>query len=159
MPKLSIKTITRNPLARFILSAGLGFTVDVSSFALLCHYAFTEKKYLVLGYEIKNTSLAVAISFPLGVIVNFLMTRYIVFTESRSRFSKQFFRFAMVAGIGFFATQFLLNFIITQLNFNPILARVITAFSLLFASFFIHKAFSFSLSLRHHATANPRSGN
>jgi len=159
MTKSVIKTITRNAIARFILSAGLGFAVDVSSFAILCHFVFFEKKYLVWGYDLKNTSLAVAISFPLGVIVNFLMTRYIVFTESRSKFSKQFFRFATVAGIGFFATQFLLNFIITRLGFNPIIARVVTAFSLLFASFFIHKAFSFSLSLRHHATTSSRSGN
>ncbi|GAB3929215.1 GtrA family protein [Mucilaginibacter myungsuensis] len=153
-----IKKITRNQVVRFLLSAGLGFLADAASFTILVRHVFLSRTYLIAGFNVRNYSLAVAISFFIGVVVNFLMSRYIVFTESRIKLSKQFFRFASVAVVGFFATQFLLNFFISILYFEPSWARIVTAFSLLSASYFIHKAFSFSLSLRHHAAANSGSG-
>lgn len=159
MAESYIKKITRNQVVKFILSAGLGFLTDAACFKILINYVFLQKSYYVLGFWVRNHSLAVSISFFLGVIVNFLMSRYVVFTESRIKLSKQFFRFASVAIVGFFATQFLLNFIITSLKVDPFLARISTAFILLFASYFIHKAFSFSLSLRHHAATDSGSGN
>jgi len=87
----------------------------------------------------------------LGVVVNFVITRYIVFHESVSSPLKQFVRFVSVAIIGFFANLFMLDIFIRSLNFYPPVARIAAALSLFFASFFVHKFFSFSLSLRHHA--------
>jgi putative flippase GtrA len=88
-------------------------------------------------------------------VVNFLITRYAVFTESASSPLKQFLRFISVAIVGFFANLGLLDFFIRSLHFYPPVARITAALSLFFASFFIHKFFSFSLSLRHHATGAP----
>ena len=153
-----IKKITHNQVVRFILSAGSGFLVDISCFYLFYHNIFQQKRYNVLGMNLRNFTVSLAISFFIGVMVNFLMTRYIVFTESKTSFSKQFFRFTGVAVIGFFANQFLLEFMVNYLNMYPPVARPLAALSLFFASYFIHKAFSFSLSLRHHAAANSGSG-
>ncbi|MES2278898.1 MAG: GtrA family protein [Bacteroidota bacterium] len=158
MAGFSIKKITRNQVARFVLSAGMGFLVDIVCFYLFYHNIFEQKYYHVLGMDLRNFTLSLAVSFFIGVMVNFLMTRYIVFTESKSSFSKQFFRFTGVAVIGFFANQFLLEIMVNKLNLYPPVARPLAALSLFFASFFIHKAFSFSLSLRHHATADSPQG-
>jgi putative flippase GtrA len=154
MTKFSIKHITKNQVTRFVLSAGSGFLVDVICFYLFYHNIFEQKYYDVLGMHLRNFTLSLAVSFFIGVMVNFLMTRYIVFTESKSSFSKQFFRFTGVAVIGFFANQFLLEIMVNKLNMYPPVARPLAALSLFFASFFIHKAFSFSLSLRHHAATD-----
>jgi putative flippase GtrA len=159
MTESYIKQISRNQVARFVLSAGLGFLTNIACFSLFYRLVFLQKKYMVLGYSVKNYSLAVGVSFFLGVLVNFLMTRYIVFTESRTSFSKQFFRFLTVAVVGFFATQYILNFIITHFKVNPVLALVFTGFTLFAASYFIHKAFSFSLSLRKHVATDSTTGN
>lgn len=153
-----IKRLSKNQIARFVLSAGLGFLVDISCFYLFYHNIFEQPTYQVLGFAFRNYTVSLGVSFFIGVMVNFLMTRYIVFTESKSRFSKQFFRFLSVAFIGFFANQLVLQFMVKQLNLYPPMARILAALSLFFASFFIHKAFSFSLSLKHHAATNTQSG-
>jgi hypothetical protein len=75
-------------------------------FILFYHNIFEQKYYDVLGMHVRNFTLSLAVSFFIGVMVNFLMTRYIVFTESKTSFSKQFLRFTAVAIIGFFATSF-----------------------------------------------------
>ncbi|QKJ29276.1 GtrA family protein [Mucilaginibacter mali] len=154
MAESYIKQISKNEVVRFVLSAGTGFVVDITCFYLFYHNIFEQKYYRVLGMNLRNFTVSLAVSFFLGVLVNFLMTRYIVFTQSKTSFSKQFFRFTAVAIIGFFANQALLELFVNKMNFYPPVARPVAALSLFFASFFIHKAFSFSLSLRHHAATD-----
>ncbi len=143
--------LLKNQVFRFVLSAGTGALVDVSAFHLFYHNIFESKTYQVLSLTLGNYTVSLAISFFLGVIVNFLITRYVVFNESKSKPSKQFIRFISVAIVGYFANWSIVKLFILKLNFDPDAARVIAICSLFFASYFIHKMFSFSLSLRHAA--------
>ena|ERR1700761_250724 len=153
MAKPSLREkLFKNQVIRFIFSAGIGFLVDIFAFYLFYHNFLEQPTYKVLSYTYDNYTISLAISFFLGVVVNFLITRYAVFTESVSSPLKQFVRFVSVAIIGFFANLGLLDFFIRSLHMYPPVARIAAALSLFFASFFVHKFFSFSLSLRHHAT-------
>jgi len=144
--------LLNNQVIRFVLSAGIGFLVDMASFSLFFHFVFaTKTTYHVFSLTVHNYILSFSISFFLGVVVNFIITRYFVFSESKSSASKQFFRFVSVAIIGYFANFALIKIFIIDLGINPLIARPSAALSLFFASFFIHKFFSFSLSLRHHS--------
>jgi len=144
--------LLKNQVIRFVLSAGLGFLVDVSAYYLFYHNLLTEKTYQVFSLTVRNSTLSLALSFFMGVVVNFLVTRYFVFSESKLSPVSQFFRFISVAIIGFFANLAVLKFFIQYVHIYPPVARPIAALSLFFASYFVHKFFSFSLSLRNHAT-------
>ncbi|TWJ00945.1 GtrA-like protein [Mucilaginibacter frigoritolerans] len=144
--------LLKNQVIRFVLSAGVGFLVDVSAFYLFYHNLLTEKTYLIFSFTVRNSTLSLALSFFMGVVVNFLITRYFVFSESKLSPVVQFIRFISVAIIGFFANLMVLKFFIQYVHIYPPVARPIAALSLFFASYFVHKFFSFSLSLRHHAT-------
>jgi putative flippase GtrA len=141
--------LLKNQVFRFVLSAGMGFLVDVSAFYLFYHNLLTQHSYKILGVSLRNSTVSLAISFFLGVVVNFLITRYFVFRDSKSKPSKQFIRFVLVAIIGFFANLAAVKILIQVFGLYPPVARPIAALSLFFASYFIHKVFSFSLSLRH----------
>jgi len=146
MASLTLKQkLFKNQVARFILSAGVGFLVDISAFYLFFHNLFTQKNYTVLSFTVRNFSLSLAISFFLGVLVNFLITKYLVFTESTSSPYKQFFRFIAVAIVGFFANWGVIKFFVLSLNMYPPVARILAALSLFFASFFVHKFFFIQL--------------
>jgi putative flippase GtrA len=141
--------LEKNQVIRFILSAGVGFLVDVFSFYIFYHFLFTQKDYRVFSFSMGNYTLSLAISFFLGVAVNFLITKYLVFTESVSSAWKQAVRFGTVAIIGFFANLGMIEVFIHYFNMYPPVARPLAALSLFFASYFVHKFFSFSLALRH----------
>jgi putative flippase GtrA len=143
--------LLQNKFARFFLSAGTGFLVDIISFYVFDGFVFTKQSYLILGHSTGNHALSLVFSFSLGVLVNFLITRYLVFSESRLPFTQQFLRFGLVAFVGYFANLEILKLFIKYLHFAPSVARITAALSLFFASFFIHKIFSFNLSLRNHA--------
>ena len=139
----------KNQVFRFIFSAGIGFLVDISAFYLFYHNLLTQHTYQVFSQTIRNSTLSLAISFFMGVVVNFLITKFLVFHESRSKSHTQFIRFISVAVIGFFANLAVVKLLIQEFAVYPPLARIMAALSLFFASYFIHKVFSFSLSLRH----------
>jgi putative flippase GtrA len=143
--------LLENQVIRFVLSAGVGFLIDISAFYLFYHNLLTQKTYYIVFFTVRNSTLSLSISFFMGVVVNFLITRYFVFSESKSSPYKQFFRFASVAVIGFFANLTVLKFFIQDVHMYPPVARITAALSLFFGSYFIHKFFSFSLSLRHNA--------
>jgi putative flippase GtrA len=152
--------LLKNQVFRFVISAGAGFLVDISAFYLFYHNLLVQHTYQIFSITVRNSTLSLAISFFMGVIVNFLITRYLVFTESKLSAYKQFIRFASVASIGFFANLGVIKILIQSFGIYPPVARIGAALSLFFASFFIHKAFSFSLSLRHHGThKNNQPGN
>lgn len=148
------KRLLKNQFVRFILSAGVGFAVDITVYYLLYDHLFSYKRYNVLGLGVSRYVLSLAISFFLGVLVNFLITKFLVFSESTLSPTKQFFRFVSVAILGFFANLAILAILVKQLNIDPPVARPAAALSLFFASFFVHKLFSFNLSLRNHAARN-----
>lgn len=150
MPELNTgNRLFDNHIVRFIISAGLGFLVDVSAYYLFYHNFLVQKTYNILSITVRNSTLSLAISFFMGVVVNFLITKYFVFAESKSSSYQQFIRFVAVAFIGFFANLAILKIFIQDLQMYPPVARPLAALSLFFASYFIHKAFSFSLALRH----------
>lgn len=155
MTNLALKksNLLKNQFVRFILSAGVGFLVDISAFYLFYHNFLTQKTYFILFTTVRNSTLSLAISFFLGVVVNFIITKYFVFSESQSSPFKQFFRFILVATVGFFANLFVLKFFIQDVQMYPPVARPVAALSLFFASYFVHRFFSFSLSLRHQPVA------
>lgn len=147
-------SLLQNKFVRFLFSAGSGFAVDVLAFYLLDRFVFTQPSYIILGHSTGNHALALVISFFLGVMVNFLITRYLVFSESRLPFMQQFMRFGLVAFVGYFANLEVLKLFIKYVHLAPAVARITAALSLFFASFFIHKVFSFNLSLKNNASTN-----
>ena len=160
MPEKTIwNKILESQVLRFIISAGIGFIVDIGSFNIFYYFLFKSNSYQIINYTVSNYALAFCISYCLGVIVNFLITRYLVFSESKLPPAQQFTRFISVAFIGFFANLALLKVYVVLLYLPPPIARPAAALSLFFASFFIHKLFSFNLTLRHHARNNHPAGN
>ena len=95
------KKLINNQVVRFVLSAGAGFVVDICAFYLFYHNLLTEKTYHIFNATVRNSTISLAISFFMGVMVNFLITRYLVFTESKLAPYKQFARFISVATIAF----------------------------------------------------------
>src|ERR1700753_2022465 len=107
-----IRRISKNQVLRFIFSAGMGFLVDVCTFHLFYHNIFDQKTYQVFSRTVGNYTLSLAVSFFLGVLVNFLITKYMVFHESKSKSTKQFIRFVIVAIVGYFANLFVIRTLI-----------------------------------------------
>ena len=81
----------------------------------------------------------------MGLLTNFLITRYLVFNDSELEFHKQLFRYVLVAMLVLSLNWVLMRLLIRELNWWPTLARAVSALGIGMLSFVIHKTFSFRM--------------
>lgn len=136
----------QNKLVRFFLSAGIAAVVDVLTYYIVINYILNYSSVEINSKEISAHEFSLFISYTIGVLTNFLITKYAVFNDSTLKSRQQFIRFAFVALIGFFANYGLLRFFVEYCGLWPTLSRISSALSLGFASYFIHKGFTFKTS-------------
>ena len=137
--------VLQNKIFKFFLSAGIGLLVDVMVYSITFTYLITNKGVKIWNYQTSAHEFSLFISYSCGVVANFSLSKYAVFAESTVASRKQFFRFAIIAGIGFFANYTLLRFFVEFCDVVPIFARILSALSLGFASYYIHKMFTFKV--------------
>ncbi|HEX7366017.1 MAG TPA: GtrA family protein [Pelobium sp.] len=138
--------ITGNKVVRFFLSAGIATLFDVLIYYSAINYLFNYQRVRVLSFSASAHNISLCISYSCGVVVNFLLTKYAVFTESNLKGRKQFRRFAMIAFLGFFANYSLLRLFVEFFDFYPTPSRIASALSLGVASYYVHKLFTFKIT-------------
>lgn len=141
----AISKFLQHKVIKFFLSAGVATLVDVLIYFLFFTLILNKKYTNILGYKATAHEFSLLISYSCGVVVNFLLTKYAVFSESDLASRKQFFRFTLIAGIGFFANYALLRFFVEICAFQPTISRIFSALSLGIASFYIHRLFTFKV--------------
>ncbi|MFC5282748.1 GtrA family protein [Pedobacter alpinus] len=130
---------------RFFLSAGVATLVDVVIYFITINYIFSHQRVKFLNLSASAHTFTLVISYSCGVIINFLLTKYAVFSESNVATKKQFFRFSLIAFLGFFANYGLLRFFVEILELYPTFSRIASALSLGIASYYVHKLFTFKV--------------
>ena len=138
---------------RYLVAGGTATLVDIISYTLFASFVFTQQVYEVVGIPFSNVTPSLVCSFSLGLITNFLINRFYVFSESNVQAGTQFFRFFMVSLVVFVANQLAMKGLyeivpliidlpekLLHLGIRSIAALVIAALS-----FFSHKFFSFEM--------------
>jgi putative flippase GtrA len=114
----------------YLLTGGAATLVDVLIFSLLVRSGL----YYVL---------ALGVSFGFGVLTNFTLSRRFVFGVYWRSGWTQFLVFSMVALNSLLANLGLLQVLIRDLNWEPAIARLVSAACVAILSFTGHKLYSF----------------
>ncbi|MBK9049050.1 MAG: GtrA family protein [Bacteroidetes bacterium] len=142
-----IQKILDNKIVRYFFSAGLATGVDVAVYFIT--FNFIYQKQDVHFFRIVTLSAPTAslmFSYTCGLITNFLITKYLVFTESDLRGVHQLARYVVVALFVLAMNYFMMSFLIKVLDWYPTIARVFSALSIGVLSFVIHKFYSFKVT-------------
>ncbi|MCS6904218.1 MAG: GtrA family protein [Bacteroidia bacterium] len=149
--KRKIYQIERLKIFRFIVSGGTATIVDAVVYSLLVHLVGSPHTK-VAHLEPKHL-FCYSLSYFIGLITNFLISKYYVFYESTLKFHVQFFRFFIVALIGYVANYYVLLLLTWVVPFIlplpktifPTFVRILAAGSVAVGSFLMHKFFSFNI--------------
>lgn len=132
---------------RYLISGGTATGVDVVSFFIMFNYIL-NKENLQLGHMQVGAHIAsLCVSFTLGLITNFLITKYFVFNESNIRGREQFLRYVLVAAITFAGNYFMMKLLVDVFAIWPTLARLIAVGTIAVLSYRLHKVFTFKVKL------------
>jgi putative flippase GtrA len=146
-----LKSASKNAMqlkgVRYILSGGIATGVDVFTFFVMINYVL-HKSNLEIGHIHVGAHIAsLCVSFTLGLITNFLITKYFVFNESNIRGREQFVRYILVAAITFVGNYFMMKLLVDVFNVWPTFARLIAVGTIAVLSFRLHKVFTFKVKL------------
>ena len=139
-----IPKLLRSKAILYFFAAGTATLVDISMYFVSYNFLFKKEDVYFLNYILSAPSVALVISYSCGLIVNFSISKFLVFKESEMRTHKQFFRFVMVAFMVFIANYYLLSFLVRTLQWYPTIGRTVSALVIGVISFLSHKTFSFN---------------
>jgi putative flippase GtrA len=140
-----LSRLVKNKGFLYLCAAGTATVCDILLYFITFNY-FLQKQDVLLGSVLLGApGISLAVSYSFGLLVNFTLSKWLIFTESNLRTRHQFFRFTMVAIAVLFANYGLMKILIDALGFFPTVARASSAISIGVLSFSIHKAFSFRI--------------
>ena len=142
-----INKILQYKLIRYGLSAAIATCVDVCVYYIAFNFIYKKQDLHLAGFLVLSAPTAsLIISYTCGLITNFTITKYYVFTESDLRGHHQLMRYVMVAVLILFLNYGMMSFLIKELQWYPTISRATSAIVIGLLSFVIHKAFSFRVS-------------
>lgn len=142
----SLKGIFNSKIFRYLISAGLATWVDVIVYFLAYNYLY-QKTDIVFGggIVIASTTASLVMSYTAGLLTNFMLTKWLVFSDSELQTHQQLFRYVLVAILVLALNWMLMRFLIIRLAWYPTISRAVSALLIGFLSFSIHKVFSFKV--------------
>ncbi len=127
---------------KYLIAAGSGMSVDLIAYTLLYHYIL---------FHLHLPSFI--ISFGLGLITNFMVSKFFVFSDSELKTQTQFKRFFLISVVVFFANFGFMQILYAQLPkisetipkipFYGGFVRLIAGGTIAIISFLSHKFLSF----------------
>lgn len=105
--------------------------VDIIFFSIFAKYLGFD--YLIVQFY----------SFLLCNLLNYLLSKYLVFKDNNRKYVSQFLKITVVSLIGLFFTQILLILFIEVLTFEMIFSKIITTIIVFFWNYHARKKFIF----------------
>jgi putative flippase GtrA len=141
------KKVLRLKVVRYFFAAATATLVDVWVYFIAFNYIYDKQNINFFGiYTFAAPTASLILSYTCGLITNFLITKFLVFTNSDLKTWHQFLRFVLVA-LGVLALNYgVMTFLIKHFEWYPTIARAVSAISIGALSFMVHKTFSFRVS-------------
>lgn len=125
---------------RYLISGGTAACVDLGTYFICLHYIFSSNS-LYLGF-ITTPYACLIVSYSVGFVTNFTISKLFVFKTNNMRTRYQLFRFVIVTFIGFVLNYFFMKLLIS-LGSYPTVARLISMVMVSGLSYTLHKKFTF----------------
>ena len=141
------KNTYQNKAVRYIFSGGTATMVDVSVFFVVYNYVLHKQDFTYEHIRIAAHVIALCASFSMGLITNFLITKYFVFKESALSGRVQFVRYLLVAAITFVGNYFMMKLLVEVFGVWPTAARLVAVATIALLSYRLHKVFTFKVKI------------
>lgn len=142
-----VRRVLDNKIIRYFFSAGTATFVDVAVYFITFNYILKKTDLtFVTPLVITAPMASLVVSYSCGLMTNFLITKYLVFSESNLRGRHQLMRYLLVAGVILVLNYFFMKLLIQVLEWYPTLARITSAITIGLLSFIFHKYYSFKVT-------------
>lgn len=140
----TLQLLYKSKVLRYFISAGIATCVDVGTYYFSFNFLFRKVDLDLAGlFVLSAPTASLFLSYSVGLLTNFTITKLIVFNESELKTRTQFFRFVLVAILVLGMNWLFMRWLIRGLEWFPTVARACSALTIGVFSFLVHRSFSF----------------
>lgn len=147
---LLLRRIYEGQLFRYGIAAASGFIADQLTYLFCYYYLLSGKEFAISSWVITPRAPSLMMSFSVGLVVNFSISKYFVFQSSYLGGKTQLFRFIHVTILIFVLNYFAMRFLEDQLNLESGISRFVAAASISIISYFLHRTYTFKVRNEVH---------
>lgn len=130
---------------RYLACGGGNTAMDILLY-FICYNFVLQKEMIHLPFidisaHIAALFMSMAVTFPTG----FLLSKYVVFSESNIRGRVQLFRYFLLVGICILLNYFLMKLFVDRLHFYPTVGKICTTALVVIFSYLTQKKFTFKV--------------
>jgi putative flippase GtrA len=133
---------------RYLACGGGNTVLDIVIYTIAFELIFKRQDLHIAGIDIAAWVPSFMISFSITFPLGFILSRYIVFPESKVQSHVQLFRYFVLVCSCIALNYMFLKFFIGACNFNPILSKVLTTAIVAVFSYFSQRRYTFKV--KHH---------
>jgi len=140
-----LRRIYEGQLFRYGLAAASGFLADQILYLFLYYIVLADRPIHLFDLVITPRVPSLMLSFSVGLVINFSISKYFVFQGSYLRGRIQLFRFLNVTLVIFILNYLMMRMLEDQLGMESGISRFVAAASISILSFFLHKSYTFKM--------------
>lgn len=130
---------------RYLACGGGNTAMDIFLYFICYNFVLNKEMihlpFLDISAHIAALFMSMAVTFPTG----FLLSKYVVFSESNLRGRVQLFRYFVLVGICILLNYFLMKLFVDRLHFYPTVGKICTTALVVIFSYLTQKKFTFKV--------------
>lgn len=128
---------------RYAACGGLNMILDIFLFFISLHFIFRNQVFDLGFIAFKPHIAAFLFSFLISFPAGFLLSKYIVWTDSTIKGHVQLFRYFLIVMMNIFLNYFFIKLFVENFNIYPTVAKLITTVIVIIFSYMSQKHFTF----------------
>ena len=131
---------------RYLACGGGNTVLDICLYYVCFHYVLHENTLhfglFDMGAHIGALFMAMAVTFPTG----FMLSKYVVFSESNIKGRVQLFRYFIMVGICIMLNYVFMKIFVEHFHFYPTVSKILTTILVVIFSYLTQKKFTFKVN-------------
>jgi len=141
--KPKISSLFNHKIIRYIISGGVATLVDIVFYFITYNFILKKQEVNFKTFTISAHIASLILSYSVGMILNFLITKYFVFQNNTTKKREEIGKYLLVSAVVFLGNYLMMKILVEVLKVFPTPARTISAGLVAFGSFYIHRTFTF----------------
>ncbi|NML41257.1 GtrA family protein [Chitinophaga sp. G-6-1-13] len=130
---------------RYLACGGGNTAMDILLYFICYNFVLNKEMihlpFIDISAHIAALFMSMAVTFPTG----FLLSKYVVFSDSNIRGRVQLFRYFLLVGICILLNYFLMKLFVDRLHFYPTVGKICTTALVVIFSYLTQKKFTFKV--------------
>ena len=128
---------------RYLACGGFMAVLDLCTFWVVYNIILHRQPVHFGSYALDASLAAIWLPFPIGFLISYLLSRYVVFHETQLKSTTSLFRYVLLVVACFILNSVLIHLFIDTLLWNAIFSKILCTILIAGFSYVVQKFFAF----------------